>query len=323
MTIRQPRYTPADGLRPMAMLLDWVANVQFAGPCWALAYGLYRKAGIDMTLVPWVEDGRGIVEKALMRDVPVLASSEDNLIIEAAAQDKGSIAALAAMFQTTPLILMSPPQAPIQQITDLKGKRVAIHCDGLHVLESLLALHGVLQHEVEITELANDLGNLTSGRFDAVQGYALCEPLEHAAQGLVPATLRLRHAALHPYAQVMFAPIKDLDAEPALYRAALDATFEGWRAAFNDPERAAAAIAAVGSPMLDEGQEARALAMACQLVQGEGGDGIAGLGRIDPARWAANIRAYASTGRIAENTSTTCGLRLDIWPGSEELESVQ
>ena len=301
------------GLQPMEMVLDWLPNVQFAGPCWALAHGLYREAGIDLALVPWEEDGRGIIEKTCARNMPAMGSSEDNLVISAAARGEANLSALAAMFLTTPLVLMSRSEAPITSIGDLRGKRVAIHCDGLHILEGLLRLHGIGANEVEVTEVANALANLTSGRFDAVQGYSVCEPLEHAALGLRPATLVMRHKELHPYSQVMFVPSDALTVVPDLYRAALDVTFAGWQSAMADPAGAAAAIRAVGAPMTDPALEAVALGLVADLVRGAGADGARGLGRIDPARWAANVAAYVADGLVPKGTSPDCGLRADFW----------
>ena len=308
----------SSGLPRMDMVLDWLPNVQFAGPCWALAHGLYREAGIDLALVPWEEDGRGIIEKTCARTVPAIGSAEDNLVISAAARGEANLSALAAMFLTTPLVLMSRPEAPIASIDDLRGKRVAIHSDGLHILQGLFRLHGISANEVKVTEVVNDLTNLTSGRFDAVQGYAVCEPLEHAARGLRPKTLKMRHKALHPYAQVMFAPSDALAVVPELYRAALDVTFAGWQAAMADPAGAAAAIRAVGAPMTDPALEAVALELMADLVRGTGADGARGLGRIDPARWAANIAAYATGGLVPESTSPNCGLRTDFWIDTPE-----
>ena len=307
----------ASGLQRMELVLDWIANVQFAGPCWAVAHGLYRDAGIDMALVPWEAEDRDIVAKTCARDVPAIGSSEDNLVIAAAARGAAPVAAMAAMFQTTPLVLMSQPAKPLERIADLRGKRVAIHCDGLHVLEGLMHLHDIAADDVEIVEVTNDLDNLTSGGFDAVQGYAVCEPQEHAARGLHPATLTLRHPSLHPYAQVMFAPTASIEAHAGLYRAALDATFAGWQAVLADPVGAARAIEAVGAPMADRALQAEALGQVGALVRGMGDDGRLGLGCIDPARWAANIAAYARVGLVPDTTAPDCALRADLWPSTQ------
>jgi ABC-type nitrate/sulfonate/bicarbonate transport system substrate-binding protein len=296
------------------LVLDWVPNVQFAGPCWALANGLYRDAGIDLRLVPWVEDGRSIVEKTLARDVPAAGSSEDNLVIGAHARGEAPVRGLAAMFLTTPLVVMSLPQTGITNLADLRGRRVAMHCDGIRILESMLEAAGIRQDELEIGEVTHDLGNLTSGRWDAVQGYAVSEPLELATLGVAVETLTLRSTALHPYAQVIFAQDTAVSAMPDLYRAMLAATYQGWDTAMRDPSGAAAAIRAFGAPMADAAREQQALALVSRLVRGEGDDQRRGLGVIDPHRWASNVAAYIGAGMVPAGTAPLDALDPDLWP---------
>ncbi len=300
-------------MQPFDLVLDWVPNVQFAGPCWALANGLYRDVGIDLRLVPWVEDGRTIVEKTLSRDVAAAGSSEDNLVIKARAQDGIAVRGLAAMFLTTPLVVMSLPETRINALVDLRGKRVAMHCDGIRILEALLDDAGIARSELEIGEVTHDLGNLTSGRWDAVQGYAVSEPLELAIRGVAVNTLTLRGPAIHPYAQVIFASDAAVATAPKLYRNMLDATFRGWRSAVNDPQGAAKAIHATGIPMADARREQEALACVAGLVLGEAPDQMRGLGVIDPVRWASNVAAYTRAGIVPSGTAALDSLDTGLW----------
>jgi len=297
------------------LVLDWVPNVQFVGPCWALANGMYRDAGIDLRLVPWTEDGRTIVEKTLAREVPAAGSSEDNLVIGARARGEAAVRGLAAMFLTTPLVVMSLPESRIATLADLRGKRVAMYCDGIRILESLLEADGISRDALEIGEVTHDLGNLTSGRWDAVQGYAVSEPLELAMRGVTVDTLTLRSPALHPYAQVIFAADGAFAAARELYRTMLAATYQGWDAAIRDPAGAAAAIRAVGMPMADAAREQQALARVGQLVRGEAVDRARGLGVIDPERWASNVAAYIRAGIVPPGTAPLDALDPDLWHG--------
>jgi ABC-type nitrate/sulfonate/bicarbonate transport system substrate-binding protein len=297
------------------LVLDWVPNVQFAGPCWALANGLYRDAGLDLQLVPWTEDGRTIVEKTLARDVPAAGSAEDNLIIAARARGDAAVRGLAAMFLTTPLVIMSLPETRIGTLSDLRGKRVAMHCDGIRILESMLEAAGIPLDALELGEVTHDLGNLTSGRWDAVQGYAVSEPLELAMRGTKVETLTLRSPALHPYAQVIFAEDQAVAAAPALYRSMLAATYRGWDAAIRDPAAAAAAIRAVGIPMAQADLEQEALARVGQLVRGEATDQQRGLGVIDLERWAGNAEAYIRAGILPPGTAPLDALDRQLWTG--------
>lgn len=305
-------------MQPFDLVLDWVPNVQFAGPCWALANGYYRDAGIDLRLVPWVEDGRMIVEKTLSRGVPAAGSAEDNLVIKARVQDGTAVRGLAAMFLTTPLVVMSLPEARIFTLADLRGKRVAMHCDGIRILEALLDDAGIARNELEIGEVTHDLGNLTSGRWDAVQGYAVSEPLELGIRGVAVKTLTLRGLEIHPYAQVIFALDSAVAEAPALYRNMLDATFRGWRAAVNDPKGAARAIHATGMPMADAARELEALACVAELVQGEAPDRARGLGIIDPARWASNVAAYVRAGIVPTGTAPLDALDTALWQSMKQ-----
>ena len=261
--------------------LDWLPNAQFAGICWALDHGLYLDAGLDVTLVPWFEDGRSIVQKVMAGGL-CAGSAEDNLVVKANARGEARVSALAAMFQCTPLVVMSRPESAIRSIRDLRGKRVAMHCDGIRILEGMLDLHGISHSDVDLVEVTHDLDHLLERRFDAVQGYAVSEPLELAARGLPVSTFTLEHPRLHPYAQVIFAADALLVSERRTFEKFLQASFAGWCACLQDLDEAAAAIRRVGEPMQDPVREIAALRRVRQLVEGTKPNA---LGEIDSERW--------------------------------------
>ena len=300
-----------------AFYLDWMPNVQFAGICWALDRGMYRDAGLNVSLVPWVEDGFSIVEKVAAGGL-CAGSAEDNLVVSARASGHAKVSALAAMFQETPLVVMSRPESGIKSIADLRGKLVAMHCDGIRILEGMLDLHGIGRSDLNLVEVTHDLDNLLARRFDAVQGYAVAEPLELAARGAAVSTFSLRHPKLHPYAQVVFAPDDMLAAQRQTYEQFLKTSFAGWRACLKDLDQAAASIRRVGAPMEDPERELKALRLVRQLVAGGGGEG--GIGLIDPERWAENLRAYRRLGIIPPDTPMSCGLDATFWPGGAREE---
>lgn len=297
--------------KPFAFYLDWLPNAQFAGICWALDRGLYKDADLDVTLVPWCEDSRTIVQKVLASSQCCAGSAEDNLVIAACASREAQISALAAMFQTTPLVIMSRPEAEIRSIEDLRGKRVAMHCDGIRILEGILSLHGIALDELNLVEVIHDLDNILEDRFDAVQGYAVSEPLELAARDLPVSTITLRHRDLHPYAQVIFAPDARLAAERQAYERFLQASFSGWRACLKDLERAAESIRRVGAPMQNPAIELDALRLVRLLVTGE--NDAASLGSIDRNRWARNLCAYRQFGIVPVAAPLSCALDTSFW----------
>lgn len=297
--------------QPFAFYLDWQPNVQFAGICWALDRGMYSDAGLDVTLIPWVEDGRSIVQKVLVGGL-CAGSAEDNLVLAQSARGAGQVSALAAMFKTTPLIVMSRPESSIRRIGDLRAKRVAMHSDGIRILEAMLDLHGISRSDLDLFEVTHDLDNLLERRFDAVQGYAVSEPLELAARGLNVSTFTLRHPDLHPYAQVVFAPDALLAARRGPFERFLQASFAGWRACLENLDEATASIRRVGVPMQDPEREIAALRLVSRLVTG--GEAAGALGAIDRQRWAANLRVYRRLGIVPSDTLSSFALDTSLWP---------
>ena len=301
--------------------LDWLPNAQFAGICWSLDRGLYGEADLDVTLVPWAEDGRSMVERVVAGGL-CAGSAEDNLVVAAKACSGAQVSAVAVIFKQTPLVVMSRPESGIRSIADLRGKRVAMHCDGIRILEGMLDLHGIRRSDLELVEVAHDLDNLLEQRFDAVQGYAVAEPLELAALGLTVSTFTLRHPQLHPYAQVIFAPDSLLAAQRRTYERFLQVSFTGWRACLEDLDQASASIRRVGAPMENPEREIAALRLVRELVMA--GNGSNGIGRIDPSRWAANLHAYRRLGIVPPDTLPNCALDTSFWPrGSQTAGEVR
>ncbi|MEM7023854.1 MAG: ABC transporter substrate-binding protein [Pseudomonadota bacterium] len=274
--------------------LDWVINGQFAGLCWALAKGLYHHEGLDVRLEPWCEDGRSIVEKVLAGGI-CAGSSEDNLIVAARAHG-APVRALAAMLQVTPLVLMTTAKSGIRRFADLKGRRVALHCDGVNIFRALLELNGLDESDLTLCEVTHDLDNLYADRFDAVQGYAVAEPLELARRGLATRVIPLRHHELHPFAQMIFAADDVVARHEVVVQRFVRATLQGWRAVADHIDEAAAVTVAVSGRSADIDLERATIEAIVPLVLGDAGPEH--IGRIDAERFARNLRSYQRHGII-------------------------
>ena len=276
-------------MQPFKFYLDWIINSQFAGLCWALDKGFYRQAGLDVTLIPWQEDGRSIIDKVVTGGI-CAGSSEDNLIV--AGKFAGvEVRALAVMLQESPLVLMTKPSSGIQSLTDLRGKRVAMHVDGIRILEAVLALKGINQTDIEITEVAFDLNNLIQDRFDAVQGYAFSEPFALAAMGVNVHLIPIRDQLLHPYAQVFFATENCIAQHSDTLRNFLAASFAGWQQAMTHRQEAASTVVKISGGLVDLATERKTIETMCPYVAGKAG--LKRFGMIDMIRWENNLDSYA------------------------------
>jgi ABC-type nitrate/sulfonate/bicarbonate transport system substrate-binding protein len=286
-------------MQSFTFFLDWIISGQFAGLCWAVEKGLYRQAGLEVTLQPWVEDGRSIIDRVVTGGL-CAGSSEDNLIVSGAMAGRG-VKALGTMLQESPLVLMTKPSSGIRTLQDLPGKRVAMHVDGIRILEAVLALYGIDQAEVEITEVAFDWDNLLQDRFDAVQGYATTEPVVLAAWGVEVRLIPVRHPRLHPYAQVFFTTESCINQYPAVLHNFLQASFEGWRQAMTHRDEAARIVVSLSQGAANLVTERQVIEHMAPYVLGQ--VGLERFGVLDMERWKHNLESYARFGLISRHPS--------------------
>ncbi len=283
-------------LTPFTFFLDWIAGAQFAGLYRAKALGLYETAGLDVTLVPWVNDGQTVWEK-----VQEMAASgslgagcmEDNLIIRCADVDR-SVVAFGAMLQRTALALMSKPEQGIANFSDLRGKCVGMHTDGIRALQVILALEGIDKSELDLLEVGFDLDHLTSGKLDAVQGYVMTEPIQLRQRGVEVDVMQVQHHQLRPHAQVYFSTPTLLATHQHTFSAFLNASTLGWQHACADPESTASVLPEV---LGDAHQASTQLAMLRSVIPLVfGSEPVARHGRINMQQWDRNLQTYFQFG---------------------------
>jgi ABC-type nitrate/sulfonate/bicarbonate transport system substrate-binding protein len=281
-TLAAPRIVRAAGV-PMSFQFDWKFNAQFAGVFKAIDAGLYAGAGIDMTPRPWADGVNVVADVAEGR--ADFACAEQNLII--AAQAEGApVRAVATMFQASPYGLMTVPGGTLTGLSDLSGKTVGVHVDGVKIMAMVMGVSGI--SDITVTEIpyADKFARVQSGELAAVQCYVIDEPIGVAkAIGAEPVVLKLSDAGLVSTAQTIVVSERMLADSPDMVRAAMAATFAGWAQTLADKPGTAAMVVEKfvepGSSYADVAYQTRTLELLEPYVMAGGTPG-----RIDPATWA-------------------------------------
>ena len=278
---------------PVTFYLDWELNCQFAGPIWAREKGLYRQAGLEVRLLPPSAQPRKDLIELVLENECTAGSIEENLIVRAAVAGK-PVRAVGAMFQESPLVLIAPRGGPVETLSDLPGRRLAMHHDGVHLLEALLVLKGIDVKGVDIAVDNWSSEDLIEGRFDAVQGYAITEVQTLAKRGFEAQMIPLSDRDLSPHSQVIFASKHSIAHHDPHLRAFLRATFDGWRQVLANPDGAASLVAAHSSEHANHTENRVILETIWRYVCGH--ERGRPLGVLDPLRWRRNLSSYAAYG---------------------------
>lgn len=307
-TLMLPRL--ASATTPLTFQLDWKYNAQFAGLFVAEAEGLYAASDLSVQIREW-SDGLNVIE-AVAEGAVDMACAEQNLIL--AAQAAGApVKAVATMFHASPYGLMTVPEVALASLTDLVGKRVGVHVDGIKVMKLVKGVNGITDIDVVEIPYADKFDRVVSGEFAAVQCYVIDEPIGVAAKyGFEPKVLRLSEHGLLSTAQTIVASERVLAEKPEAVRAFLAATFEGWARALKDKPRAAALVVErfvpEGSPYKDVAYQTRTLELLEPYVRGQGGP----LGVIDAKVWAEAARLMLEYGILEVLPDLSSSLALDF-----------
>ncbi len=301
----------------ITMQLDWVFNVQFAGLLMADHLGLYQQRGLTVALKPW-ESGM-IVPDVVAADPLAIGCSEQNLI--SAAQAEGMpIKAIATMFQASPYALMAMPDSNIQTLSDLAGKKVGVHADGVKVMELVKNVNGLKPNDIEVVEIPyeNKLDRLINGELAALQCYAVDEPVGFTKQvGKAPILMPMDEYGYKAYAQVFFASETMLQQQPEQVKAFLEASFAGWRIALaNIPATAkliAETYAEKNSKYTDVAYQQQSLQLVSEYVLR--GIGAHQIGIIQPEQWQQATDLMVQYGIIPSRPDPEKSLDLSLWSG--------
>jgi ABC-type nitrate/sulfonate/bicarbonate transport system substrate-binding protein len=309
--------SPSRAAVPLTMQLDWKFNVQFAGLLMADYLGLYQDSGLTVSLKPW-ESGM-VVPDEVAANPMVIGCAEQNLILSAQANG-APIRAVASMFQASPLALMSLPESEINTLTDLVGKKVGVHVDGLQVMNLVQGASNLAPGDIEVVEIPYENKNalLTSSEFAAIQCYAVDEPIGFkAASGVEPVILNLSDYGYEAYAQVIFAHADLLDSEPDAVKQFLKATFEGWQKVLYDIPAGAQMVVdhyvEADSKYNDINYQIDSLKLISDYmlmnIEAEA------LGTIDMERWMLMAQRFADYNIIDAAPDAGSSYVPDFWPG--------
>lgn len=297
------------------MQLDWVFNAQFAGLLLADYLGLYQQKGLNVIFKP-LESGMLVLDVVAANSM-MIGCAEQNMIL--AAQAKGlPIKAIATMFQASPYALMALPESGIQSLQDLVGKRVGVHEDGVKIMELVKGVNGLKPADIEIVEIPskNKLNRLIKGEFDALQCYAVDEPIEFEQQmGQAPILLPMDQYGYKAYSQVFFTTDRLLQQHPKQVKAFLEASFEGWRRAIADIPTTAKLVAETyatpGSKYADVTYQQKSLKLVSEYIMR--GITPTEIGKISPAQWQRTVDLMAQYGIIETAPNSQESLELGLW----------
>ena len=268
---------PGAKLEKIRLQLKWRHQFQFAGYYAAEDKGYFRDEGLDVTLV---EGRNGIIpSQVLARGDADFAVDSPGVMLQR--QQGLPVVVIAAIFQHSPLIVLSRKDSGIATPHDLRGKRVMVELKTDPEFKAMLVSEGMDVKSVIALPHKWTLDDLIEGRVDAQTAYVTNEPYQMSQRGLASAIMRPANYSTDFYGDCLVTSEMLARKRPDLVERFLRAARRGWRYAMANPREIATLIHSRYSqdkPLGGLLYEAEAMR---GLIQPE----LVEIGHMNPDRW--------------------------------------
>lgn len=312
----------AQSLETVTLQLKWRHQFQFAGYYAAEAKGFYREAGLTVRF----REGRP--DQVLTRE---LVSGRADFLVNGpgALVDyaKGApVVALAAIFQHSPLVVVSPAMSGIRVPSDLVGRRVMFTPETDTEFLGMCLQEGVSIDRIIQVPHTFSVEDLIGGRAGAATAYLTNEPFELAGRGIPFRVLRPADYGIDFYGDCLYTRLPEIREHPDRAAAFLAASIRGWEYAMDHPGeiisllRERYGVEKSREHLLREAEAMDELILP-RLIP---------VGHMNPGRWERIARTYAELGMIPPDLSLDGFLyesavrevgvhRFMIWAGAAAL----
>ena len=273
---------------------DWKAEAEHGGYYQAIATGIYRQRGLEVTLRqggPQVNHAQLLAAGRL--DFNIAPNSFGPLNFTA---ENIPMTAVAAIFQKDPSVLIAHSDQGNDSLAALKGKPIMIGSDTR--ITSWMFLKSKFGYtDDQIRPYAFSVAPFLADPEAVQQGYLSSEPFTIESQGVKPVILLLADAGYSSYGSLIQTSDKLVREQPDLVQRFVDASIEGWYSyLYGDPAPANALIKR-DNPEMTDALLAYGIAKIKEYGIVDSGDAKTnGIGAMTEARWQEFFDSMANAG---------------------------
>jgi ABC-type nitrate/sulfonate/bicarbonate transport system substrate-binding protein len=240
------------------MRLDWKGGAQHAPFYFGKQKGFYKDEGLDLDVISGSGSSDTIKQ---IGSKAVEFGLVDALVLLQGVQQRVPARSIAAYYQRTPIVLISPQAKPItnprQLLSDVKigSKKGSATFQGLIVL---LAANGITLEQIKLVDIGFGVQPLLVKQVDALMGFSMNEPIEAESGGMPVTLMAISDYGVNTYGLTLAANPDFMQQKPDIVKAFTRATLRSVAETMKDPAGAVAAVAAAASE-IDAKREAKVL----------------------------------------------------------------
>ena len=219
-------------LKKVTLQLAWFDQFQYAGYYIAKEKDFYKELGLDVEIVPFSFD------KNIIKDVNDgkidFAVGRENLILEK--QKYPNIVALAAIFQASPLILISKKDSKIEKIEDFANKRIMTTRDDAEEasLKAMLVSRKVDIKTLNFIPHSHNIKDLINSKTDLISAYTSKAPFFLNKYNIKYNTFSPKDYGFDMYSDFLYTNSQLIATDPNVAILFKNASMKGWEYAYSN-----------------------------------------------------------------------------------------
>jgi ABC-type nitrate/sulfonate/bicarbonate transport system substrate-binding protein len=282
-------------LERVTLQLRWEHEFQFAGFVAAKELGFYREAGLDVELRE-LHYGMDLYDELATGRAEYAVGTTDALVARA---NGVPVVALAAIFQHSPFVVLSPREEGIRSPGDLVGRRVSVYGPRNAILEAMLRVEGVDADGVTFVRYDPDYAGLVAGDVAATTGMITLQPHVFEQMGMPFTVMYPQTYGIDFYGNTLITLEREVRDHPERARAFREASLRGWEYAMAHPDDIIDLYVEKYSPQVPRDL----LAFEAQATRGLIEPEIIAIGHMNPWRWQRIRDEYRELGIIGAHVS--------------------
>ncbi len=224
----------------VSLQLDWLHQFQFAGYYIAKEKGYFEEEELEVSIKEFNFDVDLVND--VLTSKSEYAVGKSSLIIDRL--EGKEIILLAAIYQSSPMVLISLDNSDVKTIKDLKNKKIMLTPDARSAaaINSMLISQGLNLNDINFQTHSFKLEDLISGKTDAMGCYLSNEPYILKSKNIDFTIHNPSDYGFEFYGGLLFTSKKELEENPVRVRKMHKAIIKGWKYAFENIEETAKII---------------------------------------------------------------------------------
>jgi NitT/TauT family transport system substrate-binding protein len=277
----------AQSLTPVTFQLNFTAGGYNAGFALALQEGLYKRAGLDVTIVKG--QGSGVTAQLVASGKADIAYADALAVMQLIA--KGApMKVVATIYQSNPNAVTMLTSSGIKSIAELKGKSVAVPTGQSQtaMIPILFKANGLAESDVNLVNMPGNamIASLLQKQVDAMLGSLDNYDLIFRQRGVDVLSLPFADHGVATVSTSIIASDAALAQRGDVVRKFIQASLEGWAAAIKRPDDAIKALVQTfptdTEPPRNLGELKAAISLMCK-------NGAKFVGKAEPEAWTRTV----------------------------------